>query len=320
MRRWGLVTGLIAATVLLGSCSAAPPAPKAQPPLDPALGHQPPLAIKVKPSAAHPMRMMLWGDSVLFTIEPSLLKALQSTGAAKAYPQAFPGWGLSTDRQWREHLDAMLAADRPQLVLAMWLWDATWAKEHPKAYDAELEAFIERCLQGPDAAKAVVLLDWPKVGNVDLPMAPDGTYPERDPEGHAAWLASARRVAARHPGRVVVADLTATMLLHGRSAIWLPPATSPKAPAATWLRARHNDAVHVCAEAAARYSTRLLLFLHRVVGLPLPAASWRDRPLTATSNDVLWQAVMAQQQADAQPASADCPADHPPLANNGRTP
>lgn len=314
-----LTAGLLALASLLGACGTPSP-PRHAGPLDPALGEQRPIELGFTPSAAKPLRTMLWGDSVLFTIEPSLLKALQSTGAAKAYPQAFPGWGLSTDDQWREHLDALMAADRPDLVLGMWVWDASWAKRDSEGYDVALEAFVERCLKGPNAARGLVLLDWPKLGNVDLPMGPHGTYPERDPEGHRAWLAAARRAAARHPGKVVLAELASTMLLDGQPAIWLPPATNPKAPANRWVRARHDDAVHVCAEAAARYSARLLLFLHRMVDLPLPPATWREHELSPTSDDKLWQAVMAQQQADAEPASKDCPPDRPPLANNGQTP
>lgn len=334
-----LTLAVLATAVLAGACSA--PAPKVKPPaaLDPAIGQQQPIELGFSPAGGQvatsgggssssstpvgserPLRVMLWGDSVLFTIEPSLLTALQSTGAALAYPQAFPGWGLSTDQQWRDHLGAMLAADRPDLVLAMWLWDASWAKRDPKGYDAALEAFVERCLEGANAAKGLILLDWPKAGNSDLPMAADGTYPERDPAGHLAWLAAARRVAARHPGEVLVVDLTSTMLLRGRAAVWLPPATDPKAPPSQWVRARHDDAVHVCAEAAARFSARLLVLLHRMVGLPLPPARWKDGQAVPTSDDVLWQAVMAQQQADQQASSADCPADHPPIADNGQTP
>lgn len=308
----------LALGVLAGACGQeAPPASSA---VDPALGNQAPIDLGFQPSAQRPMRVMLWGDSVLFTIEPSLVAGLQATKAAKVFPQAFPGWGLTTDPRWRKNLGDLLAEDRPDLILAMWVWDQVAAREHPVRYDAQLRAFVERALEGRDAAKGLVLLDWPKLGDDQVPMAGDGTYPERDPAGHQAWLASARRVAARYPGRVVVADLTAPMLLRGRPAIWLPPATDPDAPPSRWVRARHDDAVHVCAEGATRFSARLLVLLHRMVALPLPAATWRGGEVVPTSRDALWQAVVAQQQADAEPSSRDCPRDHPPGGDNGRTP
>lgn|GEM_PF-6495245 len=297
------------------SVPKTPSSPSSVTSLDSAIGQQKPIHLGFRPTKERRIRVLLTGDSVLFTMETTILRALQSTAVAKVFPQAFPGWGLTTDPIWKEHVATMLNDDRPDIVLAQWIWDTDAAKYHPLAYAATLQRYVKQMTSGPHGAKGVIFLDWPKIGDLNAPMGPGGSLVERDPSGHRAWIKVARTVSAKFPGKALVADVSAVALDHGQFSMWLPPADQPEAPYAQWQRARMNDGVHFCSAAAIRFSGRLMVLLHKLFGLPLAQAGWTQAQVHKTSKDKLWIAVTNQLAAEG--ASADCPRDHPPVVENG---
>ncbi|MEI6454273.1 MAG: hypothetical protein WCO31_06730, partial [Actinomycetes bacterium] len=263
MRRTPSSSSLVKCALVLAlfsaACSSVPKAqssPSLVSTVDSSIGQQKPIHLGFRPMKERRIRVLLTGDSVLFTMETTILRALQSTGVAKVFPQAFPGWGLTTDPIWEEHVATMLNDDRPDIVLAQWIWDTDAAKYHPLAYASTLQRYVKQMTSGPHAAKGVIFLDWPKIGDLNAPMGPGGSLSERDVLGHQAWIKVARAVSAKFPGKALVADVSEVALDHGQFSMWLPPVNKPKAPYDQWQRARMNDGVHFCSAAAVRYSGR----------------------------------------------------------------
>jgi peptidoglycan/LPS O-acetylase OafA/YrhL len=264
---------------------------------------QEPIALDPAPSIAHPLRVTLLGDSVLYVQGPAVQAGLEATGMVDVVDQAFPGWGLTTDPNWRHDVAANLASSRPQLVVAMWSWDNTLALDHPVRYTAELEQFVRIVLAPGDGVQGLVFQEFPPPGPVigEASAAQTAADSAARADGVRAWNRIAASMVKFFPGRVMYFPVAPAVELHGRFSTWLPPAGEPKAPASSWLRVRMVDNVHLCPAGAARYTDALLADLTSLYHLAPPAPGWStgpwvDDPRYSTSNGL---------------SSTPCPDDHP---------
>ena len=264
---------------------------------------QKPIALDPLPSAAAPLHVTLLGDSVIYVEAPALQAGLQSTGVVDVAARAIPGWGLSVDHSWRRDVAANIADSHAQLVVAMWSWDNSWALAHPAQYKSVLEQFVRVVLAPGDGVEGLVFQQFPTPGPVigDASAAETKSDSATRAAGVAAWNRVAASMVKVFPGKVMYFPVGASVERHGRFTTWLPPAARPKAPAASWLRVRMVDNVHLCPAGAARYTDALLADLRALYRLPAPsptwtAGSWADDPRFTHSNGL---------------SSTPCPADHP---------
>lgn len=264
---------------------------------------QTPIVLSPPPSAAHPLHVTLIGDSVIFVEAPALQAALQSTGVVDVAARAVPGWGLSTDPNWRRDVAANLADSGAQLVVAMWSWDDSWALEHPSQYRSVLEQFVRTVLAPGDGVEGLVFQQFPTPGPVigDADAAQAAAASATRAAGVRAWNQMAASMTTVFPGRVMYFPVGSSVELAGHFSTWLPPAGDPKAPTSGWLRVRMVDDVHLCPAGAARYTDALLADLTSLYHLPPPAPDWStgpwvDDPRFTTQNGL---------------SSTPCPDDHP---------
>lgn len=265
----------VVVTTVPAAATTAPPSrvstsPKAK--VGPSVVGQP-IELGSIPTKAHPLRILLIGDSVMLSDSPAVQALLQSTGVAKVVNDSKWGWGLSTAQGgWRHEVAGFLATARPQLVIAMWSWDNGLAWDHPVAYRDELASFVREVLAG--GARGVIFQQFPLTG------PPIGVVP--DPEAWAAgrveqennWNAIAASLASEFPGRVMYFPIADAVELHGHFSDWLPPEGAPNAPLSEWVRVRKTDNVHLCPAGAERYAAALYVDLRSVVRLPSPAPRW----------------------------------------------
>ncbi len=268
------------------------------------LSGQKPIALAAAVSPAHPLRVTLIGDSVMFVEAPAVQAALQSTGAASVAARAIVGWGLSTDHGWRQHVAGNIAdSGPPQLVVAMWSWDDAWALAHPVQYKKVLEQFVRVVLAPGDGVEGLVFQQFPPPGPTvgDAGSAQTAADTASRAAGVAAWNRIAASMPALFPGRVMYFPVGAAVELGGHFSAWLPTNGRTSQPKADWVRIRMVDNVHLCPAGATLYSDALLADLTPLYHLPAPSptwstGSWTDDPRFSTSNLL---------------SSTPCPNDHP---------
>jgi hypothetical protein len=88
-----------------------------------------------------------------------------------------------------------------------------------------------------------------------------------------------------------------SVLVHGKFATWLPPATEPHAPRADWVRVRMVDDVHLCPAGAVRYADAVLADLTSLYHLTPAQGAWWNGSWTSDP------------RYNSPPGS--CPGDHP---------
>jgi len=264
----------------------------------------PPIALSPPPSAADPLRVTLIGDSVRFVEAPAVQAGLESTGAAEVAARAIVGWGLSTDTNWPHDVAANIADSSPQIVVAMWSWDNSWALAHPVAYTKVLEQFVRVVLAPGDGVRGLVFQQFPTPGPVvgDASATQTAADTAARAAGVRAWNRIAESMTTVFPGRVMYFPVGAAVELHGQFSTWLPTDGKTSQTTADWVRVRMVDNVHLCPAGAALYTDALLADLTQLYRLPAPSAtwttgSWTDDPRFSHSNGL---------------SSTPCPADHPP--------
>ena len=180
-----------------------------------------PLPVAASRTAVGPRRVVVIGDSVMYTLFPGLQEHEQASNlyfltaaqtgcpldiAATAYGPADapqPPVGIPTYCQWPKTWPAMIARTRPDVVVALWgLWDlydheidGTWLTVGTPAWEAQMEQTLERALAIVTARGArMIVLTTPYLIAVakHRVIALNRVY---------------RAVAARHPGQLTVVDI-----------------------------------------------------------------------------------------------------------------
>ena len=264
------------------------------------LGGQAPVSLTPVPSPAHPLRVDLVGDSVMRSEAPAVEAALRATGAASVVDRSYPGWGLVNDRGWRQELPKVLAATRPQVVVATWSWDDQWVLSDPAGFRRALDSFVGLLLHPPPGApavQAVLFEQFPPLGASPAGAAAATAFAQRV-AGVRAWNALVSTMPARFPGRVQYLPVAGAVELDGRFSSWLAPPGEPDVPTSQWVRVRSVDGTHLCPAGAARYASALASDLRDLVDLPAPQGAW-------------WQGPWVNDGAVYDNPSGSCPDDHP---------
>jgi hypothetical protein len=268
------------------------------------LGGQSPIRLAAgrSPSAADPLRVLLVGDSVMYTEAPAVAASLGSTGKVTVTDGSFPGWGLTTDPGWPADVTGVIDRTRPELVVAMWSWDDDMALAHPAQYRSLLGRFTDTVLANGNGVAGLVFLQFPKLGPVVTFTDPaqDAATTAHRTKGVQAWNRLVAGLPGAFPGKVMYLPVGAAVETDGHYASWLPPEGRPDAPAARWLRVRMVDDVHFCPAGAARYAAAVQADLASVLKLG---------PVTDTWADGTWRG--ADRFAHKPGLSVPCPDDHP---------
>lgn len=276
MRALRLVVGALLAVSSLSaflvvdrqpSAHAAPlPAPKA-PVVSARLASQSVFPLTRRPTPAHPLRVMVIGDSVMQDTEPALAAVLAATGEARVVTTlAHPWWGLTTYPTWAQDWPGIIARYRPDVVIGTWSWDMAAALYHPDSYRPVLDRALSVLLAPGDGVQGVVLFSIPRIG----------PHPGFGP-AQFALVASARqawnRVAAAEAAgrrRVAYLDVADVLEYQGRHATWL------MGPGGRWGRVRMLDEVHPCPTGAALMSAALENRVGPAWRLARPRTAWWD--------------------------------------------
>ncbi len=256
---------------------------------------QVPISLGFTPSPARPLKVLSIRDSVIETAQPAIGAALEATGSAHLDPAAFPGWGLSIDKDWRNRISNWMAQFKPDLVIGSWNWDGEVVTQHPKDYQATLEEVVRIVTTGPNAAKGMVFIQDPKNGPSQVPGAKAPPKAFGSDPALVGWNAIARSVAKAMPGKAMWLPLAPSVLLKGQFTYWLPAGERYRAPLSDWTRVRMIDGIHFCPSGAARYASAFAADLHQLFKLDAPKGQWS------------WtQSPVFQQE-----GVVACPDDHP---------
>jgi hypothetical protein len=265
---------------------------------------QVPIHLAAAPSPAHPLRVMVLGDSVMHDASLGITAALGATGEATVATRTIDGFGLTTATNWRTSLPTLIKQTQAQLVVASWSWDQYGpttpnALHDPVAYSALLRSAVSTMLAPGNGVEGVIFTEFPQSGNL---IASDGNpqpaYNAERQAGVIAWNNIAKEMTRAFPGRVMYLPLADSVLLNGKFSEWLPPEGDPNAPKSAWLRVRRLDKVHLCPEGAVRYGAAILADMTQVFGLAPAVGDWSQGEWTTDPNFN-------------DPPGA-CPNDHPP--------
>ena len=279
---------------------------------------------------AHPLRVLIFGDSVMQNAELGIAESLQSTGVVTVAQRAFPGFGISPGAPlnppgglaaWHRaqgFLAGLIRQVHPQLVIASWSDDSSTAKARPTYYRVALNAVLRRLLSPGDGVAGVILLQMPVFGPVPPFLVPGF---ERDPPypgpinisgrtlyqswnlraaGLHVWNEIIARTPIQFPGRVMYLPVGSSVELDGHYSSWLPPTGDPSAPRTSWVRVRIRDNVHLCPFGIVRYAEPVLYDLTQIFHLPPAKRAWWSSDYIPKQLNTLW------------PLSTWCPNDHPP--------
>jgi hypothetical protein len=277
---------------------------------------------------AHPLRVLVFGDSVTQLAQLGIAASLQSTGVVTVFQDAFPGFGITPGAPlnppawalpWRgagPFLDGLVTAQHPQLIIATWGEDNAFAKAYPVLYRKMLNKLIRGLLSPGDGVAGIIFLQLPPYGPIprfqiptlqqDLPFpGPPHTANlyqsfRLRAAGLPAWNEAIARAPKYFPGRVMYLPVGSSLELHGHYTSWLPPALAPGAPKSSWVRVRMTEAVHFCPPGIIRYAAPVLEDLTELYQLPPAKKSWWASNYIPTQVNPGW------------PLAKWCPRDHPP--------
>ncbi|MGA7417217.1 MAG: acyltransferase family protein, partial [Acidimicrobiales bacterium] len=247
-----------------------------------------------------PVRVGIFGDSVMVDSSLGITAALQSTGAMSVVTNtAFPGWGLTRDPAWPADLLPTVAASHPQIMIGTWYWDDRVAHADPAAYRARLERAMRALLAPGDGVELIVLLQYPQTG--PNPSITDPAQQEADwARGEAwqvAWNTAAREAVKAFPGHAIYLTTEQLFAPDGRFLAWM------RTSQGTWVRARKVDDDHMCPYGAAAFGALLTEDFTPLLHLPAMRPGWEYGSWTSDPryND---------------PPGA-CPGDQPPAGYRG---
>jgi peptidoglycan/LPS O-acetylase OafA/YrhL len=251
-------------------------------------------------SRQDPVRVGIFGDSVMVDSSPGITAALQSTGEMSVVMNtAFPGWGLTRDRTWPADLRSTIAASRPQIMIGMWSWDDQLAQADPAAYRARLERAMRALLASGDGVELIVLLQFPQTGpntTVADPAQREADWAHGQAQ-QVAWNEAAAEAVGVFPGHAVYLTTEQLFAPDGRFLTWMRTAQG------SWVRARKLDNAHMCPYGAAAFGALLTEDFTPLLHLPAMKPGWEYGTWTSDPryND---------------PPGA-CPDDQPPAGYRG---
>jgi peptidoglycan/LPS O-acetylase OafA/YrhL len=253
---------------------------------------------------AHPLRVTLMGDSVLYGAAPGIAASLGATGEVSVTNDAVPGFGLSIDHVWPQTIEQFISRSHPQLIVATWSWDDIPALLRPAQYRATLRRAVAEMLTPGDGVSGVIFTQFPPTGPVlnfstaASAVARTSTADKRRAGGERAWNAMIEALPRAFPGKVMYLPLAPSVLVKGQFSSWLPPSLNSSVPKADWVRARMVDDVHLCPAGVVRYSSALLTDMTGVFHLKTASAGW-------------WHGSWTTSPVYNDPPGS-CPDDHPP--------
>ena len=254
-------------------------------------------------SPAHPLRVMLIGDSVMHDASYGITASLSATGEATVATKTIDGFGLTVATDWPTSIPDLIGQVHPQLIIASWSWDQDGpttpnALHQPVAYTALLRRAVKVMLTPGNGVAGVIFTQFPISGTIPgSNPANQALYNKERAEGVTAWNDIAAKMTSYFPGRVMYLPVASSLLLDGRFSAWLPPVGHPHAPADEWTRVRKLDNVHLCPEGSARYAAAILSDLTALFKLAPASPTWTEGAWTSDPNFN-------------NPAGA-CPDDHP---------
>lgn len=255
-------------------------------------------------SPAQPLRIVLFGDSVMNDASFGITASLESTGEATVDTNTYPGFGLTTATSWPTSIPRIIREEHPELIIASWSWDQLGpttpnALHQPAAYTALLKRAVGVMLTPGNGVDGVIFTQFPLSGSIAAADPADqASYNKERLEGLKAWNDIAAKMTSYFPGRVMYLPVASSLLLDGRSySAWLPPIGDPHAPKDQWIRVRKLDNVHLCPEGSARYARAILTDLTAVFRLAPASPSWTDGAWTSDP--------------DFNNPPGACPDDHP---------
>jgi peptidoglycan/LPS O-acetylase OafA/YrhL len=274
---------------------------------------QAPIRLTAPITAASPLRVAIFGDSVMNDASFAIRAAMDATGEGEVFIHTFPGFGLAT-AGWRQLFPFVIDREHPQIILASWSWDDASPAElglkgterpepnalhQPAQYAKLLHQAVASMLAPGDGVEGVIFTQWPEPGrpppNVD--PSESSNYQLRV-QGNIAWNRIAESMTRQFPGRVMYLPVGASLLWHGKFATWLPPGNDPHTPLDEWVRVRHLDNKHLCPEGAARYSEAVMTDLTALFKLTPAGNVWEQGSWTTNP--------------DYNTPPGSCPDDHPP--------
>jgi hypothetical protein len=258
-----------------------------------------PIRLGRRPTKADPLRIQLFGDSVMRGQAPAVEAAFDSTHVVQVVDSSFDGWGFTTDVNWRKGVPAQIAAAHAGLVVVMWSFDDGYLVAHPATYRSWMEQFTRIVLAQPGVA-GLVYEEFPQLGPLDGPNSPaDSAGARKRNLAVDAWNKLARAMVKIDPNRVVYLPFAGSVeTVDHHFTFWLPPGDKWSTPADQWVRVRSLDSVHFCPVGAARYTNALLRDLTKMFKLPKASPDWSVGPWT-------------KDQAIYEGPLRGCPNDHP---------
>lgn len=216
---------------------------------------------------ADPLRVTLFGDSVLYDAEPAVTANLTSTGVVRPANRTTPGFnfghGLSliaADLDWRSLVGDMMAETKPEVVV-------TWF--------GIIDSFgISRSNQTPEGFTAALreALSMMTSGSTKVIMF--GVPPSMDKSGTSAAAPMNRdanpimeRLSAEFAGKVEYFD-TDRLLSPSDSAVYTLDG----------VRVRKLDLIHICPDGAALIAEAIHATLARSWPVPPATVEWRTGP------------------------------------------
>ena len=235
-----IATGLVVAAVFVATIAPPVTLPKN---IGQGLTFEQKVALtKAGAFGAHPVRFMLFGDSLALTMAIGLGVDSKAWGVKTQFQHPALGCDLDPEDQiivsgtqepatpgcldWQHRWPAWIHTQRPEVVglfLGRWeivdhLHDGVWMHIGQASWDSHLTAELDQIVA--DAANGgakVMLFTMPYV---EAPTAPDGsTYPENTRTRIDAYNSLLRRVATAHPDEVSIFDLNEVVDPHGQF-IW----------------------------------------------------------------------------------------------------
>jgi hypothetical protein len=204
-------------------------------------------------SGEDPVRVGIFGDSVMVDSSLGIIAALQSTGEMSVVTNtAFPGWGLTTDPGWPNNYLSTLAETRPQILIGTWSWDDQVAQADPAAYRARVEGDIKMLLTS-GGVELVALVQNPQVGpntTVTDPVQQEQEWAQKTAQ-QEAWDTAASQAVKAFPGHAIYLTTEQLFAPDGRFLTWMHTSQG------TWVRARKLDNIHMCPYGAAVFGALL---------------------------------------------------------------
>lgn len=226
------------------------------------------------PSAADPLRVVVFGDSITWDASAGIKAALEATGAARVREAAVLGFGITRGwYPWRAEWRRLLREERAELVVVSFgVWDIDGVLAHGPGWFRSYVDAANRLFLG--AGADVVWMGSPRTSPGWHVWPPD---PRPDWErGRQAVNAVFRGVAAASPGRASYLDPDPVLdRPPGRYAAFLPDL------AGNVKRARKLDGAHICPTGAELLGDAVVRLVRSRIPLPAPRPGWTRGPWRA---------------------------------------